>query len=125
MRIGELAREAGVSVDTVRFYERRGILPAPDRRPSGYRSYEATTAERIRLAKSLQALGFTLDEVIDALHSVDAGNTVCADERWRLEAVLNRIDGKLAELRRVRRDVGSVLDECDKGRCRFLTSSDR
>ena len=73
MKIGQVADAAGVSVDTVRFYERRGVLPAPERLPSGYRTYGSATVERIRLARRLQALGLTLDEVIDALHATDTG----------------------------------------------------
>ena len=71
MKIGEVAKAAGVTVDTVRFYERRGVLPAADRKPSGYRVFTESTVERIQLAKSLQELGCTLDEVIDALRSHD------------------------------------------------------
>jgi len=117
MKIGEVARDAGVTVDTVRFYERRGVLPEPERQPSGYRRYTAGAAPRIRLAKSLQALGFTLDEVVDALRSLDAGDATCESERWRFERVLDRIDARLAELRRVRQDVVDVLDQTHAGRC--------
>src|SRR6266487_5982261 len=88
MKIGQVAREAGVSIDTVRFYERRGVLPAPERRPSGYRMFTETAVPRIRMARSLQSLGFTLDEVIDALRAHDAGGATCDSERWRLEAVV-------------------------------------
>jgi DNA-binding transcriptional MerR regulator len=119
MKIGEVAREAGVSIDTVRFYERRGVLPEPERLPSGYRVYEPAIVERIKLARQLQALGLTLDEVIDALHSTDRGTATCASERWRLEAVLDRIDAQLADLRGVRKEVRSVLAACDAGRCTF------
>jgi DNA-binding transcriptional MerR regulator len=73
MKIGQVADAAGVSVDTVRFYERRGVLPAPERLPSGYRTYGSATVERIRLARRFQALGLTLDEVIDALLATDTG----------------------------------------------------
>ena len=69
MKIGRVADAAEVSVDTVRFYERRGILPRPERTSAGYRTYTAATIERIRFAKQLQTLGFTLDEVVDALHA--------------------------------------------------------
>ncbi len=120
MKIGQLARTAEVSIDTVRFYERRGVLPRPRRQPSGYRTYDETTLERIKLARSLQRLGLTLDEVIDALHAHDRGDAVCGTERWRLEMVLERIDGKIADLKRVRRDVVGVLEECDAGRCRMM-----
>lgn len=119
MKIGQVAASAGVSVDTVRFYERRGVLPAPDRLPSGYRTYTAATVERIRLARRLQALGLTLDEVVDALHATDQGDATCASERWRLEAVLERIDAKIAELRAVRREVTKVMGACDRSACVF------
>lgn len=119
MRIGEVAELAGVSVDTVRFYERRGVLPEPERLPSGYRTYSDATVERIRLARRLQQLGFTLTEVIDALHATDHGTPSCASERWRLVAVLERIEEKIAELRVVRREVQSVLAACDRGACVF------
>jgi DNA-binding transcriptional MerR regulator len=119
MKIGQVAEEAGVSVDTVRFYERRGVLPRPERMPSGYRTYTPATVERIRLARRLQALGFSLDEVIDALHATDQGDVSCDSERWRLEAVLVRIEAKLDELQEVRRDVRKVLASCDRGACVF------
>jgi DNA-binding transcriptional MerR regulator len=125
MKIGQVANEAGVSVDTVRFYERRGVLPAPDRLPSGYRTYTSATVQRIRLARRLQALGLTLDEVIDALHASDRDEVSCASQRWRLEAVLDRIDARIAELRSVRRDVVGVLARCDRGACVFTESDIR
>ena len=60
MKIGEIASEAGVTVDTVRFYERVGVLPPPARTESGYRDYQRDTVERIKLTRELQAIGFTL-----------------------------------------------------------------
>jgi DNA-binding transcriptional MerR regulator len=119
MKIGQIAEQAGVSVDTVRFYERRGVLPVPDRLPSGYRVYGAETVPRLQLARRLQALGFTLDEVVDALHAWDDGQPTCASERWRLEAVVERIDAKIDELRSVRREVRKVMAACDRGACVF------
>jgi DNA-binding transcriptional MerR regulator len=117
LKIGEVARRAGVTVDAVRFYERRGVLPAAERQPSGYRSYTEETIDRIRLTKSLQALGFTLEEVVDALGRLDTGDVTCASERWRFEQVLERVDAKLSELRRVRRDVVRVLEASHAGQC--------
>lgn len=122
MKIGQVAEHAGVSVDTVRFYERRGVLPVPERMPSGYRTYSPSTIERIRVARRLQALGLTLDEVIDALHATDQGDAMCASERWRLEIVLERIDDKIAELRAVRREITKVMNACDRGECVFADS---
>src|SRR5688500_18219665 len=118
--IGQVAEQAGVSVDTVRYYERRGVLPAAERRPSGYRVFTPTAVERIRLAKSLQELGLTLDEVVDALAAHDAGGATCDSERWRLEAVVDRIDAKMAELAKVRHAAVQSLQDCRTGQCRFV-----
>jgi DNA-binding transcriptional MerR regulator len=124
MKIGEVAQEAGVSVDTVRFYERRGVLPTAERRPSGYRMFSESTVERIRTAKALQDLGLTLDEVIDALHAHDVGGATCESERWRLEAVVDRIDAKIAELVWARRNATETLEGCRAGRCRLTPAQE-
>jgi DNA-binding transcriptional MerR regulator len=119
MKIGQVADAADVTVDTVRFYERRGVLPPPQRRPSGYREYTPAAVERIRMARALQQLGFTLDEIIDGLRAHDAGDTSEASQLWRLEAVIDRIDAKIADLQRTRRAITDTLTECRAGRCRF------
>lgn len=123
MKIGEVARAAAVSVDTVRFYERRGVLPPADRRPSGYREFPASAADRIRSAKALQDLGFTLDEVVDALRAHDTGDATCESERWRLEAVVARLDARIAALQRVRDSAEENLAACRAGCCRLLGDS--
>src|SRR2546423_2466572 len=125
MKIGQVARDAGVTVDTVRFYERRGVLPVPEREISGYRRYAEDAADRIRLAKSLQALGFTLSEVVDSLHSLDEGEATCENQRWRLESVLERIDAKLAALHRVRENVTAALEASHAGQCPLCAGNAR
>jgi DNA-binding transcriptional MerR regulator len=120
MKIGQVARQAGVSVDTIRFYERRGLLPVAERRPSGYREFDPSTVERVRTTKAMQDLGFTLDEIVDALHAHDAGGGTCASERWRLEAVVDRFDARIAELRQARDHAARALDDCRTGRCRLV-----
>jgi DNA-binding transcriptional MerR regulator len=121
MKIGEVAKQSGVSVDTVRFYERVGVLPEPERRPSGYREYETGTIERIRLTRELQAIGFSLDDVVGALAAHDAGGATCESERWRLDAVLDRVDAKLAELAELRRRIVDARQACLSGCC-IMTS---
>jgi DNA-binding transcriptional MerR regulator len=121
MKIGQVAREAGVSVDTVRFYERVGVVPAPARTESGYRDYEADVVERIRLTRRLQAIGFTLGDTVDALKAHDAGDATCESERWRLDAVLARVDAKLAELTALRDRILETKSACEDGHC-VLTS---
>jgi DNA-binding transcriptional MerR regulator len=123
MKIGELADRSGVSIDTVRFYERRGVLPSPERTASGYRTYTPTTVERLRFARRLQQLGFTLDEVIDALAAHDAGSATCESERWRLDSVLERTDARIAELLALRKEVRRVMAGCDRGRCAFSSEA--
>jgi DNA-binding transcriptional MerR regulator len=122
MKIGEVADQSGVTVDTVRFYERVGVLPPPARRPSGYRDYAPDTVERIRLTRELQAVGFTLADVVDALAAHDAGGATCESEQWRLEAALSRVDAKLAELRALRRRIVQAQEACARGHCMFATA---
>ena len=122
MKIGEVANQAGVSVDTVRFYERVGVLPAPARPPSGYRDYAPETVERIQLTRELQAIGFTLTDAVDALAAHDAGGATCESERWRLDAVLDRVDAKLAELSALRGRIVHAKQACADGRCMFSAS---
>lgn len=123
MKIGEIADQSSVSIDTVRFYERVGVLPPPARTPSGYRDYTPDTVERIRLTRELQAVGFTLADVVDALAAHDAGGATCESERWRLEAALGRVDAKLAELRALRRRIVRAQEACANGRCMLATAA--
>ena len=122
MKIGEIARQAGVTVDTVRFYERVGVLPAPARTESGYRDYEPRTVERIQLTRELQAIGFTLADAVDALAAHDAGGATCESERWRLDAALARVDAKLAELNALRARIEQAQDACAGGHCLLTTT---
>src|SRR3954451_10905924 len=121
MKIGEVATRAGVTVDTVRFYERVGVLSPAARTASGYRDYEPATVERIRLTRELQRIGFTLTDAIDALAAHDAGAATCESEQWRLDGVLARVDAKLAELSALRRRIVKAQDACTDGRCVFTT----
>jgi DNA-binding transcriptional MerR regulator len=121
MRIGAVASQAGVTVDTVRFYERVGVLSPPGRTASGYRDYVPETVERIRLTRELQAIGFTLRDAVDALAAHDAGGATCESERWRLEAALGRVDAKLAELTALRRRIVQAQEACADGQCIFTT----
>jgi DNA-binding transcriptional MerR regulator len=117
VKIGQVAQQAGVTVDTVRFYERVGVLPEPARRPSGYREYEPGIVERIKLTRELQAIGFSLPDVVDALAAHDAGGATCETERWRLQAVLDRVDGKLAEVLALRGRIVDAQRQCESGTC--------
>jgi DNA-binding transcriptional MerR regulator len=118
LRIGEVATRAGVAVDTVRYYERRGLLPRAPRRRSGYRMFGPDTVERIRLAKRAQALGLRLDEIALVLRAIDAGAGACASARPSLEVALRRVDAEMQALRGLRRRLATTLRDCRAGRCR-------
>jgi len=124
VKIGEVAQQAGVSIDTVRFYEQRGVLPPAARRPSGYRDYDPSTVGRIQLARRMQSVGLSLEEIIDALSAHDTGQATCASEGWRLDAALDRVDTKLAELKALRRQIVATRTACARGRCTLAARAD-
>ena len=111
LTIGQLASEAGVTVETVRFYQRRGLLAEPDRPPGGIRRYSSADTERIRFIKAAQRLGFSLDDVEELLRLEDG--THCSQARRLAERKLTEIRSKIDDLRRIE----SALDEM-VGRCR-------
>ena len=123
MRIGEFAGEAGVSVDAIRFYERRGVLHPAPRTPGGYRTFEQRDLDRVRLARQFQHLGLTVEEVVDALTAHDTGGASCSSERWRLDQVEARIEAQMADLRRTRRLIRDARAACDAGHCQLTTQS--
>ncbi|MFB9905982.1 MerR family transcriptional regulator [Allokutzneria oryzae] len=116
MRSGELAAAAGVNVQTLRYYERRGLLPRPRRSPGGYRDYDENAVALLRVIKSAQRLGFTLEEVAELL---DAGRRrhPTPDLRQRARAKLAEVDQRLRDLTRIRQGLVQVLD----ARCASLT----
>jgi len=117
LRIGEVAARAGVRVDTVRFYERQGLLPAPVRTRSGYRQFPEAAVERIRFIKQAQAVGFSLVELGEVLPALEKGEVDYQRGQARLSAVAARLDAKIAELRAVRRQLTVMMDRFSAGHC--------
>jgi len=112
LTIGQLAKHAGVGVPTVRFYERKGLLPEPARRASGYREYDFEAGRRIRFIRQAQELGFSLQEVSELLDlRMDQAGT-CADVRAKAAQKITSIDAKLGSLRRMRRTLTQLVDSC-------------
>ena len=113
--IGELASECGVSRDTVRFYERERLLPAPRRTASGYRRYDEGDVARVRFVKRAQAIGLTLDDVRELL-SIRQARTPeeCRRVAARLTARIETIDAKIAQLRAFRRELTRNLERCER-----------
>jgi MerR family mercuric resistance operon transcriptional regulator len=98
--IGQLAASAGVKADSVRFYERSGLLPKPRRSASGYRVYDRHALDQLRFIKKAQSLGFSLDEVRRILRFKDQGTAKCRSVLAMAEAILTETELKLAELQR-------------------------
>lgn len=117
MRIGEVARRGGVSVDTVRFYERRGLVAATGRTASGYREFSDDAAARIGDVKLLQALGLTLDDVSAVLSVAGDGTVRCRHVDGTLDAVVDRLDARIAELTAVRDRAVEARQACRDGSC--------
>jgi DNA-binding transcriptional MerR regulator len=122
MRIGEVAERAGVKVETLRYYERRGLLPEPARGPSGHRSYDEDAVRFVRAIKEAQGLGFTLTEIEEYLRAArGTGRAASEALRVRLAEKIDEVDAKLASLRRVRDDlariVGCACDSLDHCTC--------
>ncbi len=131
LTIGQVAKAAGVGVETVRFYERRGLFDPPPRRPSGYREFPDQIVQRLRFIKRAQQLGFSLREIRELLDLRLDPDTTCDDVKRRAQDKLVDIDGKLAALRRMKRSLGRLVAACDSKpaataeACPILASLDR
>jgi len=113
MTIGQVARRAGVGVETVRFYEREGLLEEPDRRQSGYRSYTQDVISRLQFIRRAKELGFTLKE-IKALITLGADDEATrGDLKEKATAKVELIDAKIADLQRIRTVLAHLADACD------------
>lgn len=124
LTIGAVAKRAGVPIDTIRYYEREGLLPEPLRRASGYRSYNETAVSRLRFIRRAKDLGFTLEEIRDLLAlSADRHRGVKA-VRQRAEQRLANIDARIAELTRIRQGLEQLIEACpgrgDPDQCPIL-----
>jgi DNA-binding transcriptional MerR regulator len=114
LRVGEVAKRSGVGIETLRFYERSGLLDRPARTESGYRLYGEEVLERLDFIKRAQALGFTLDEIKRVIAEKRAGQTPCAEVREIVRRRLQELDERMVQMRRYRREVAAALAEWDK-----------
>jgi len=112
LRSSELANRGGVNLETVRYYERRGLLPKPPRTAAGYRTFDAAAVRRLRFIKQAQALGFSLKEIRELLALRVDPRASCADVRRRAEAKIADIDEKLRALRAMRRALVRLTAAC-------------
>lgn len=112
LTIGQVARGAGVGIETVRFYEREGLLEAPARKESGYRQYEEDVVVRLRFIRRAKELGFALKEIKELLALRVDPATTCAEVRSRAEAKIADVEEKIATLQRIKRALKRLATEC-------------
>src|SRR4051812_35654683 len=121
VKVGEVAARAGVNVETLRYYERRGLLPSPEREPSGHRRYDEETVRFLRAIKDAQAVGFTLSEIAEYLRAARRSASPSEALRVRLAAKIDEIDSRIAGLRRMREELGRLVgcacDSLDRCTC--------
>lgn len=113
LTIGGLAKEAGVHVETIRYYQRRGLLDEPARPAGSVRRYGAATVARIAFIKRAQDIGFSLDEVKELLRLERTPD--CHDARDIAARKLALVESRIADLRRVRKVLGTLIDDCNAG----------
>lgn len=112
MRIGQVAKAAGVGIDAVRFYEREGLIPAPARRPSGYRDYTPDVVVSLRFIRRAKELGFSLKEISELLRLEASEDATPADVRERAEAKLEVLEERIRSLQRMRRALRKLVESC-------------
>lgn len=129
LRIGTLAKRAGVNLETVRFYERRGLLPQPPRADSGYRMYPSEAVRRIQFIKRAQEIGFSLKEIEELLRLRSSPHGMSAQVRRRAEAKIEDIESKIRTLRSMKSTLQKLSNACPAcgpaSECPILESLDR
>ena len=112
MKIGELAQRTGVAIDTVRYYERQGLLPQPARQPSGYRQYQSDDVTRLKFVQRAKALGFTLHEIRELLELSSRREDDMGSLKQAAQQKLADVEAKLAELSRIRDGLRTLVAAC-------------
>lgn len=129
LTIGHLAKQAGVNLETVRFYERRGLLPRPPRSAAGYRLFPAEAARRLKFIRRAQQLGFSLAEIRELLSLRMSRATTSAAIRARAEAKIADIEAKIRTLESMKRTLRRLTRVCNGcapvAECPILESLDR
>ena len=115
LKIGELAKEVGVNIQTVRYYEKRGLLLPTVRMESGYRLYDDKAKKRLEFIRYSKKLGFTLKETEELLKLRASTTSKCADIKKRAEDKISEIDGKLEGLQSMRKVLKEMVDTCKTG----------
>jgi DNA-binding transcriptional MerR regulator len=116
LKIGEVAKKSGVGIETLRFYEKQGLLGQPRRTSSGYRLYRPEVLDRLAFIKQAQVLGFTLAEIGRIISEKESGQSPCAKVREIVRARLKEIDERMREMQQYRDELAAALAEWDKAK---------
>jgi DNA-binding transcriptional MerR regulator len=111
LTVSHLAEQAGLSADTVRYYERLGLLPPPARTPAGYRQYDEDAARRLRFIKGAQRVGLRLREIGELVSAMDEGECPCPETETLLRQRMAEIDAEMVRLAEVRGELARLVDE--------------
>ncbi len=114
LTIGRVAKLSDVGVETIRYYEREGILEQPKRSTGTFREYPEDTIRRLHFIKRTQELGFSLAEVTELLSLRVKGRSTCAAIKERAQSKIRQVDNKIADLKRIRAALAKVKDKCEK-----------
>lgn len=113
LTIGKVATAAGVNVETIRFYQRRGLLSEPPKTDGGFRYYERSTISRVRFVKRAQALGFSLDEIAGLLDLQES--SACEPTHAAAIHKLSLVDERITDLKRIRARLKTLIQQCETG----------
>ena len=115
MQIGEMSRRTGCNIETIRYYERIGVMPSPARSGGGHRLYAPEHLKRLTFIRRSRELGFTLKQVRGLLALVDGGAFTCDEVKEITTGHMGEVPRKIADLRRLERVLGDMASRCDRG----------
>lgn len=115
-KIGEVAKVTGVGIETLRFYEKSGLVDRPSRTASGYRVYDASIIDRIAFIKKAQVLGFTLDEIRELISHKRAGESPCGHVRAKVRSRLEELDERIRQMTLYRDELAAELKQWEQKR---------
>jgi len=124
LTISRAAAEAGVHIETIRFYEREGLIAQPPRPSSGYRAYSSELVRRVQFIRQCQELGFSLKETREFLRISDENTDGCTEACVRVESKIVELTEKIASLDRLRLSLKSLVGDCPQGHCKVLEALD-
>lgn len=115
MSIGELAAQTGCKVETIRYYEKTGLIPSPPRTAGGHRVYAQKHLKRLKFVRRGRELGFSMKQIRGLLETMEADSLSCGEVARRVEDHLNAVRGRVEALRRLESILSITLEQCDRG----------